>query len=217
MVGTAEHLPIPSSYSRIVARELRLQERDLPRLLRGTGLSTDILLPGDETALTGLQQLRVLENAWRMGNVPEFGLRLGRQLQPSAHGPLGYLTLACPDIITALKTLRDFLPARIPFAHLTLDQGENWIDCTLKILLPIQDEERRMLLECFVLLVQAVVEALLRRELTEARIQFDFPEPELGLHTTRQQLPRTCTSHRLPDALADPGDGAGQPRNCPNP
>jgi len=30
---------IPSSYSRIVARELALQERDLPRLLQGTGLA----------------------------------------------------------------------------------------------------------------------------------------------------------------------------------
>ena len=34
MIETAEHLPIPSTYSRIVARELGLQERDLPRLLR---------------------------------------------------------------------------------------------------------------------------------------------------------------------------------------
>ena len=52
---------IPSSYSRIVARELGLMERDLPRLLRGTGLSTDILLPGDETRMTGRQQLRILD------------------------------------------------------------------------------------------------------------------------------------------------------------
>jgi AraC-like DNA-binding protein len=128
--------------------------------------------------MTGLQQLRVLENAWRMGNVPEFGLRLGHQLQPSAHGPLGYLALASPDIITALETLRDFLPGRIPFAQLTLNQGPEWINCSLKILLPTQPEERRMLLECFVLLVQAVVESLLRRDLIEARIQFDFPEPD---------------------------------------
>ena len=47
-----EHLDgvfIPSSYSRITARELGLQERDLPRLLQGTGLAVDILMPGDET------------------------------------------------------------------------------------------------------------------------------------------------------------------------
>ena len=78
---------IPSSYSRIVARELGLQERELGRLLNGTGLARDILFPGDETRLTGLQQLKVLENACAMSDTPEFGLRLGRQLQPSTHGP----------------------------------------------------------------------------------------------------------------------------------
>jgi hypothetical protein len=99
---------IPSSYSRIVARELGLHERDLPRLLRGTGLSTDILLPGDETRLSGRQQLRIIDNGQRMLEAPEFGLRLGRQLNPTAHGPLGYLALSSPDLITALESLRDF-------------------------------------------------------------------------------------------------------------
>jgi AraC-like DNA-binding protein len=207
MTETAEHLPIPSTYSRIVARELGLQERDLPRLLRGTGLSTDILLPGDETQMTGLQQLQVLENAWRMGNVPEFGLRLGRQLQPSAHGPLGYLTLSSPDIVTGLVSLREFLPGRIPFAQLTLDQGPEWLDCSLDILLPAQPEERRMLLECFVLLVQSMVEALLRRELTEARIEFDFPEPDYsdaypGYLHSHYVFSRPVSRIRLPAGLA---------------
>jgi AraC-like DNA-binding protein len=214
MTATAEHLPIPSTYSRIVARELGLQERDLPQLLRGTGLSTDILLPGDETQMTGLQQLQVLENAWRMGNVPEFGLRLGQQLQPSAHGPLGYLTLSSPDIITALVSLREFLPGRIPFAQLTLHQGPEWLDCSLDILLPAQPEERRMLLECFVLLVQSMVEALLRRQLTEAHIQFDFPEPGYSdaypdyLHSPYAfSQPHSCI--RLPAALARVSNVAG--------
>lgn len=216
MTETAEHLPIPSSYSRIVARELGLQERELPRLLQGTGLSTDILLPGDETQLTGLQQLQVLENAWRMGNVPEFGLRLGRQLQPSAHGPLGYLTLSSPDIITALVSLRDFLPWRIPFAQLELRQGPDWLDCSLKILLPAQPEERRMLLECFVLLVQAVVESLLRRDLTEARIQFDFPKPDYSdaypdyLHSP-VAFSQSHNRIRLPAALARVSNVSGDP------
>ena len=103
MTEASDIYSIPSSYSRIVARELGLQERGLPRLLQGTGLSTEILLPGDETLLTSEQQLLVLENGRRMGNIPEFGLRVGRQLQPSAHGPLGFLTLSSPDLVTALK------------------------------------------------------------------------------------------------------------------
>ena len=69
-----------------MARELGLQERDLPRLLMGTGLAPDILMPGDETRLSGRQQLRIMDNGQRMMDAPEFGLRVGRQLHPSTHG-----------------------------------------------------------------------------------------------------------------------------------
>lgn len=177
MHSTAKSYFIPSSYSRIVARELGLQEKDLTRLLQGTGLPGDILLPGDETRLTGQQQLRVLENAWRMGNVPEFGLRLGRQLQPSTHGPLGYLVLSSPDLITALESLRDFLPTRIPFAQLELRLGQDWLHCSLSFHLKAQPEEQRLLLECFAMLVQSVVEAVLGRELTEGLVTFRYERP----------------------------------------
>ena len=124
---------IPSSYSRIVARELGLHERDLPRLLRGTVLSTDILLPGDETRLSGRQQLRIIDNGQRMLEAPEFGLRLGRQLNPTAHGPLGYLALSSPDLITALESLRDFLPARLALVGIDVALGEDWLCCSLDI------------------------------------------------------------------------------------
>ncbi|MCL6417676.1 AraC family transcriptional regulator [Aestuariirhabdus sp. Z084] len=168
---------IPSSYSRIVARELGLQERSLGKLLQGTGLPQTVLLPGDETRLNGAQQLRVLENAWRLGNVPEFGLRLGRQLQPSSHGPLGYLVLSSPDLITALKALRDFLPIRIPFAQLELELDERWLSCSCRLKLNPQPEERRLMLESFALIVQSVVESVLGRRLTEAHFCFDYERP----------------------------------------
>ena len=74
---------IPSSYSRIVARELGLQERELPRLLWGTGLPVSALLPGDESLLTGQQQIQVLVNARQISGVDHIGLRIGQQLQPA--------------------------------------------------------------------------------------------------------------------------------------
>ncbi|PLW68103.1 AraC family transcriptional regulator [Pseudohalioglobus lutimaris] len=168
---------IPSSYSRIVARVLGLQERDLPRLLRGTGLPSDILLAGDESRLTGRQQLQVLANAKAMDHSAHFGLRLGQQLQPSAHGPLGYLALSSPDLRTALQSLRDFLPLRIPFVQLELQEREDRLICSLEILLEASQEERKMLLESFVLVIQALVASFLGRKLTDARARFEFPRP----------------------------------------
>ena len=209
---------IPSSYSRIVARELGLQERDLTRLLEGTGLSRDILLPGDETHLTGQQQLRVLENAWRMGNVPEFGLRLGRQLQPSAHGPLGYLALSSPDLITALQSLRDFLPMRIPFAQLEVTLDQRWLRCSLEFRLHAQPEERRLLLECFALVIQSVVESVLGRELDEALVTFEYEQPPYHqvypqyLHSPiKFSQPESAIF--LPAGLARASNASGEPES----
>lgn len=168
---------IPSSYSRIVARVLDLQERDLPRLLRGTGLDTDILLAGDESRLTGRQQLQVLANARGMAQSPHFGLRLGQQLQPSAHGPIGYLALSSPDLRTALQSLRDFLPLRIPFVQLELQEQQPWLTCSLEFLLEASKEERQMLLESFVMVIQALVASFLGRTLSDAHVRFEFPRP----------------------------------------
>lgn len=169
---------IPSSYSRIVARELRLQERDLPRLLSGTGLPVEVLLAGDESRLTGEQQVQVLRNARAIAGIPELGLRVGRQLKPSSHGPIGYLALSSPNLLTALHSLREFLPLRIPFAQLELSEDDQWLRCSLEIKLQVGASESVMLMECFAMAVQSLVEAFLGRKMTEALVRFSFQKPQ---------------------------------------
>jgi AraC-like DNA-binding protein len=107
METTKPPIFITSNYSRILARELRLQEKDLPSLLEGTGLAREVLLPGDETRLSGAQQLRLIQNAREISGSPELGLRMGRQLQPATHGPIGYLALSSQDLMTALLGYHD--------------------------------------------------------------------------------------------------------------
>lgn len=207
---------IPSSYSRIAARELGLQERDLARLLRGTGLPSEILLPGDETYITGRQQLRVLNNAQYMTATPEFGLRLGRQLQPSTHGPLGYLALSSPDLITALESLRDFLPVRIPFAQLEISSDQDGLHCKLTLKLEANADEQRMLLECFAMVIQSLVESVLGREVSDARIELAHHRP--GYHRLYSQylhcpviFGRPHNIYRLPAKLARQANASGDP------
>ncbi len=207
---------IPSSYSRIAARELGLQERDLARLLRGTGLSRDILLPGDETRITGRQQLRVLDNAQYMTATPEFGLRLGRQLQPSAHGPLGYLALSSPDLLTSLESLRDFLPVRLPFVQLEISSDSDWVNCALTIKLEANADEQRMMQECFAMVIQSQVESVLGREVDDARIELAHARPPYH-RLYRQYLHSRVTfgcsvnTFRLPVELARQANATGDP------
>ena len=177
MTESRDNFFIPSSYSRIVARELGLQERDLPRLLRETGLDPSILLPGDETRLSGRQQLKVLDNGRRMMDSPDFGLRLGRQLDPSAHGPLGYLALSSQDLLTSLGSLREFLPARLPLVQLEVVLEQQWLRCTLQIRLEANADERRILQECFALVIQSFAESVLGEKLDDARIELRHDRP----------------------------------------
>ena len=120
----SQRLLIPSSYSRIIARMLGLQERGLPALLAGTGLPVSILLPGDETLISGTQQVQVLANGHRLMRGPGFGLAMGAQLGPASHGPVGYLSLASPDLHSALQAYADFIPARLPLIDLQVSLSE---------------------------------------------------------------------------------------------
>ena len=178
MAESTEQLLVPGSYSRIVARQLGLQERDLPRLLRGTGLPDNILFPGDSSHVKAVQQMRLLENALHIAGAPEFGLQLGRSLQPASHGPMGYLVLSSPDVVSALDAFANFLPLRLPFSSVDITREREWLVCTLGLKIDPSPEVRRMLQECFALMLQAVVESVLGRHLTESMIGLAHPEPE---------------------------------------
>jgi AraC-like DNA-binding protein len=204
-----ESFSIPSSYSRIVARELGLQERELPDLLQGTDLPVSTLLPGDETLLTGQQQIQVLVNARQISGADDIGLRIGRQLQPSSHGPIGYLALASPDLRSALTALQDYLPIRIRFAELELEETKQWLLCRLRLKLALQVSERQLLVECFTLLAQSLAESFLGREVTEAQAEFDYPPPG-HVREYKNYVHATCSFNRGHNCFMIPAALAGE-------
>lgn len=171
-------MPVPSSYTRIIARELGLQERELGQLLLGTGLPVKILVSETESHITTAQQMQILDNARHMLGAPDFGLRLGRRMQPSTHGPMGYLVLSSPDVLTALESFADFLPVRLPFSRVNVSVDGNWLNCSLAMKMDANPAVRRVLQECFALMIQSVVESVLGRELQEARIELAHERPE---------------------------------------
>ena len=177
MSQAADKYPIPSTYARIIARVLQLQEHELPRLLAGTGLPIDILMPGDETHISGEQLLQILSHGQRISGAPEFGLMLGRQLQPSAHGPLGYLALSSPDLMSSLEALRDYMPVRFPWVTLSLQFSGNWLRCELRLRIDADSGEKRIMAECFSLVIQSQLEEVLGRRLSEGEIHFAHPPP----------------------------------------
>ena len=89
---------IPSNYSRLIARELGLSARELPKLLRNTGVDVAQLLK-DESLFTAAQQIQVFRNALDLSCKPEFGLLLGRRLTPATHGAMGFVATAAQIFI----------------------------------------------------------------------------------------------------------------------
>ncbi|MEH6567750.1 MAG: AraC family transcriptional regulator ligand-binding domain-containing protein [Halioglobus sp.] len=210
----AQTLMVPSSYSRIAARELGLQERDLARLLQGTGLPRSILMPGDEAHITAQQQMRVLDNAQHILGAPDFGLRLGRRLQPASHGPMGYMVLSSPDVLTALESFADFLPVRLPFSAVKIAVENEWLQCSLELKIDANSGVRRLLQECFALMIQSVVESVLGRELLEAQIALTHDKPAYHakyddyLHAP-VQFSAPVNLFQVPIALARSSNAAG--------
>lgn len=214
MEERATELRINSSYSRIIARMLHLQERELPALLAGTGLAAEILLPGDETYLNDEQQIQILANGHRLMHQPGFGLALGQQLGPASHGPIGYLSLSSPDLESALSAFADFLPARLPLISLDITVSGEWLECGYHIRARAPDYIRQSMEESFAVSLQSVVEAILRREAREAEVAFSHSRPDyVGryaemLHGS-YRFESDRVYYRLPAALARVANSAG--------
>ncbi|MCK9504652.1 MAG: AraC family transcriptional regulator [Porticoccaceae bacterium] len=167
---------IAISYSRMIARQLGLQEKDLAVLLRGTNLKVEDLL-NDDTLIYKEQQLQIMRNAMALSGDPGFGLRLGQALTPPTHGPLGFLANSSPNLGTAIRDFQNFLPARVSFTHLRVMEKNGWLECHFDI--DISDkEDSRSVLECFALSLLSLIEFVLGRPFTEGHLYCSYAKPE---------------------------------------
>lgn len=168
---------IPSNYSRLMARELGLTARQLPGLLRGTGLGVAQFLSEDRL-LTTAQQLQILRNALLLSGQPEFGLRLGKRLTPATHGAMGFAASSSPDLLTALQAIHSFLPIRASYIQLHLRQTEEHLECRLKVQGSLDDDIQRCLADTVVKALFEFGEFIVGRPLHEAETCFAHPAPE---------------------------------------
>lgn len=167
---------IPSNYSRLIARELGLVVRELPRLLRGTGLDVSQLL-SEDSLYTAAQQIRILQNALELSGKPEFGLLLGKRLTPATHGAMGFVANSSPDLFTALQAIRTFLPTRASFIQADLQQVEDRLECLVNFQLPLDADVERCLADTVVKAFFEIGEFIVGRPLYEAEACFAHAAP----------------------------------------
>jgi AraC-like DNA-binding protein len=168
---------IPVNYSWLIARELGLAARQLPRLLKGTGLSVAKFLCED-CLLTTAQQVRVLRNAMTLSGQPTFGLRLGKRLTPATHGAMGFAALSSPDLLNAFRAIHTFLPTRAKFVQLQLRITEGHLECRLIFHVSLDDDIQRCLADTMVKVLLDFGEFVVGRPLHEAEVGFPHPAPD---------------------------------------
>jgi AraC-like DNA-binding protein len=168
---------IPSNYSRLIGRELELQIRDLPKLLKFTRLSVEQFMR-DDTLLTVRQQIQILYNALQLSPHADFGLRLGRRLTPATHGVMGFLANSSPDLLRALTAFQSFVPTRLSFVHLSLKTSPDCVECYIDFDITLSAEAHRALCECCMIVLFECAEFIIDRPLTEAHICFTHDQPD---------------------------------------
>jgi AraC-like DNA-binding protein len=165
----------PVTYSRLLARELRLDRAGEVALLAGTRLQ-----PGDlgalEPRLSRRDQVTIIANALRLADRPGFGLEMGGRLSLAAHGALGQLLSSSPDLGEAWAALERFHALRVPLVQMSraFASGEMTIRLTLQC---PHDADGLFLLEAMLVTMQRGIELIIGRRLREARIDLGYPPP----------------------------------------
>ncbi|RLU02863.1 MAG: AraC family transcriptional regulator [Ketobacter sp.] len=171
-----DHACIPSSYSRLVARELGLQSRDLHGLLAGTDLSIEQFLEED-SLLTPRQQIQVLNNSLAISRDETLGLRLGKRLTSPTHGAMGFLANSSPNLRMALQAFQTYLPTRMSLARIELKQTRDSLEIEGAFIEEIQGDLLRMLTETVAVIFLDCAEFIVGRPLAEAEFHFTYEQP----------------------------------------
>jgi AraC-like DNA-binding protein len=169
MERSTDALPMPASYVKLVFDLLGTTPARRQALLEGTGIAVETIdRLGDEVTLG--QRLRQIRNANRI--MPAgWGLTVGRYLQPSTHGALGFGAVSAPTLGAAVALLERFAHVRNPsFDVFGNRRGEDY-RLVFRPRCELFDEERVPLLETMLMSFQAIIEAVLARDLDRGHLE----------------------------------------------
>lgn len=168
---------IPSNYTRIIARELGLNLREIPELIKYAGINTQEFMQED-LLLTPSQFIRILQNSILMAKHANFGLALGKRLTSTTHGMMGFLVNNSPNLHMALKAFQNFLPTRISFARVDVQYTTEFVTVSLRFEITLPQEVYQMLSETCTVILYECAEFIIGRSLKDTYIYFPHFKPE---------------------------------------
>ncbi len=119
-------LQFQATYSRMVARELGLDDAGLTALLAGTSLTPQHLFQLDQQ-ISATDQYLIIRNGLRLSGNPAFGLQLGSRLPVTSHGTLGVAMSTGANLRECFKAIARFQSLRAQFVRVSYhDEGEHF-------------------------------------------------------------------------------------------
>ncbi len=164
------------AYTRLLAHELALEEKDWDRLLEGTRLAPDALA-NNERFISLNDQQKIIRNALAMSDAPGLGLRLGSKLHLIAHGPVGIAATSAPSVAAGFDVLVRFQGIRAQFATVQLCQSGDGLAMRLVPHVAL-DPVGLFLIEAVTASFRCSVDFILGQVPCQSRFAFAYPEPE---------------------------------------
>ena len=167
---------IPSNYARIIARELGLTLKEIPKLLTTTRITSDEFIK-DDIFLTAYDFLTIIHNGITLSQNPAFGLSIGEKLNTHSHGMMGLLINHSPNLLKALEAYESFIPTRVSFITVTLDHTNEILRIGLKFNTRLEQKVQIFLTEACLMSFFQCAQTIIGRPLTEAKICFAYEAP----------------------------------------
>lgn len=203
-------LVFPATYTRMLVRELRLNEAGIQQLLAGTRITSADLFQLDRY-VTVQDQYQMIRNALTLAKEPALGLQVGFRMPLSAHGSMGVAASSAATPLQSLDIFDRFGILRLPVMHMQRKVEGAMLSVHLYSDIPF-DEVGIFLLEALIASIFWVIEHALGQPVSQSELDLPYPVPSYAeryhdfFHANiRFAQPVTCI--RLPLSLL----------NTPNP
>jgi AraC-like DNA-binding protein len=166
---------IPTHFPRMMTEVAVEQGADRTALLDGTGVSP-AMFQSPEARISARQYARLASNVLRLTGNSGFGIDLGKRVQLSNLGMLGFAAMSSPDMKTVLELCIRYYRLLAPFWDLSLEVDGNVLRVTAQeaiSLHPLHILATEVLLVTFL----SVSRALLGKDIPCREVRLDYPEP----------------------------------------
>lgn len=204
----------PSTYTRMLVRELRLDAPGIDALLAGADVSREQVFRLD-TRVPLADQMRIIHNAVALSGDPGLGLRVGAHMPHAAHGALGVAIASAPTLRASMEVVERFQRMHVPVVTLSLHVGARDLTIGIDALVPI-DGVGLFLVEVLLAAMDGVLEGAVASLDDAGEMRLGYPAPghagsyarwltrpvSFGHGRTSIRLPVGCID--APNPFADP-------------